>query len=417
MTQTTDLARTNGGVTVQKASTPISSRGLTISNFDELWRVSLAISRSGMAPKGIQSPEAIFTALEFGMELGLGPLAALQSIAVINGRPSIYGDAALALVRGSALCEYFLEGPSNDAVHSLYDELAVAMEFDDRDDIKRIRKLIQQATSAIDKSKPDFGYTAMARRAGAVASTIRRFTVGDAKAAKLHGKQGPWSEYQERMLMFRARGFLLRDGFGDVLKGMRTVEEAGDMPDGPRLETVQVVSDLNQLAGMPSETFAAGTETRTSAATELNEQAAKTDALQPGEITTEADRLAQVDEMLQSGGAKPEPSQTKPAEIAKQEAANDPAAEPRRKAKTQSANPSPVDCSTWDNTLEAIQGIGADTGLTPSEMAGRLNLWLVNAGAKGQEDKKTNPGQRLYLYEAVAEGRLGADGKIVAKQA
>jgi hypothetical protein len=31
------------------------------------------------------------------------------------------------------------------------------------------------------------------------------------------------------MLKFRARGFILRDQFGDVLKGLRTVEEARDI--------------------------------------------------------------------------------------------------------------------------------------------------------------------------------------------
>jgi hypothetical protein len=32
------------------------------------------------------------------------------------------------------------------------------------------------------------------------------------------------------MLKFRARGFLLRDVFGDVLKGLRTMEEVRDTP-------------------------------------------------------------------------------------------------------------------------------------------------------------------------------------------
>ena len=35
------------------------------------------------------------------------------------------------------------------------------------------------------------------------------------------------------MLRFRARGYVLRDLFGDVLKGLRTVEEARDIPAEP----------------------------------------------------------------------------------------------------------------------------------------------------------------------------------------
>jgi hypothetical protein len=36
------------------------------------------------------------------------------------------------------------------------------------------------------------------------------------------------------MLKFRARGFNLRDNFGDILKGFRTTEELQDMPDEER---------------------------------------------------------------------------------------------------------------------------------------------------------------------------------------
>jgi hypothetical protein len=55
--------------------------------------------------------------------------------------------------------------------------------------------------------------------------------VADAKAAKLWGKSGPWTDYPRRMLKFRARGFVLRDVFGDVLKGLRTAEEVRDYPE------------------------------------------------------------------------------------------------------------------------------------------------------------------------------------------
>ena len=56
------------------------------------------------------------------------------------------------------------------------------------------------------------------------------FSVADAKKAGLWGKQGPWTNYPDRMLLFRARGFILRDVFGDVLKGFKTTEELADIP-------------------------------------------------------------------------------------------------------------------------------------------------------------------------------------------
>ena len=121
-------------------------------------------------------------------------MAALQNTAVINGRPAIYGDAALALVRASGLLESFSEEEVGEA------------------------------------GKDSFGIKVTAtRRDGSKGSET--FTIGDAKAAKLWGKSGPWTDYPRRMLKFRARGFVLRDVFGDVLKVLRTAEEVRDFPE------------------------------------------------------------------------------------------------------------------------------------------------------------------------------------------
>jgi hypothetical protein len=73
----------------------------------------------------------------------------------------------------------------------------------------------------------------MVRRKGRT-SQVTRFSVADAKRAKLWGKAGPWTEYPQRMLRFRALGFRLNDTFPDVLKGLKTVEELRDYPDDSR---------------------------------------------------------------------------------------------------------------------------------------------------------------------------------------
>jgi hypothetical protein len=54
--------------------------------------------------------------------------------------------------------------------------------------------------------------------------------MADAKRARLAGKTGPWSQYPERMLALRARGFALRNAFADALRGLITAEEAQDYP-------------------------------------------------------------------------------------------------------------------------------------------------------------------------------------------
>lgn len=174
-----------------KAPLAMTPKGVSIESFEQLWRFATCISKSPFAPKGMETPEAIVPAIQLGLEIGLSPMAALQNVAVINGRPGIYGDAALALVRASGLCESYTQ-----AMEGTGDNLAAVV---------------------------------VSKRSGHEPITSR-FSVADAKKASLWGKSGPWSQYPERMLLFRARGFNLRDNFGDVLKGLRTTEELSDIP-------------------------------------------------------------------------------------------------------------------------------------------------------------------------------------------
>ncbi len=183
--------------TIDTPKTTISAtkNGLQFRTLEEIWRFSNCVVRSGFAPKGMDKPESVVIALEMGMEIGLPPMASLQNIAVINGRPSIYGDAALAVVRGSGLLEFYKEEEVGEY------------------------------------PRDNFGYRVSAKRVGDAMTYSETFTIADAKAAQLWGKPGPWSQYPRRMLKFRARGFLLRDAFGDVLKGLRTAEEVQDFQE------------------------------------------------------------------------------------------------------------------------------------------------------------------------------------------
>jgi hypothetical protein len=170
-----------------------ASRGLSLHTFDDMLRFANVVAKTDFAPKDFRGkPESCFLAIQHGAEIGLTPMQSLQNIACINGRPAIWGDAALALVLGSSACEYVrerVEGEGDNAV-------------------------------AICEAK---------RRSQAVPVTAR-FSVADAKRATLWGKVGPWTQYPARMLQLRARGFALRDGFPDVLKGLITTEEAEDYP-------------------------------------------------------------------------------------------------------------------------------------------------------------------------------------------
>src|SRR3954447_2275675 len=76
---------------------------------EEASQLAQAIVASGLAPAGLETREACLIAILHGLELGLTPLAALQRIAVIDRRPTLWGDGALALVRASGLCQWLRE--------------------------------------------------------------------------------------------------------------------------------------------------------------------------------------------------------------------------------------------------------------------------------------------------------------------
>lgn len=166
------------------------SSDLSPRSLDEAMRLADVLANSTFVPKDCQGkPGNILVAIQWGMEIGLKPMQAMQNIAVINGRPSIWGDAALALVLASPVCEDVVE----------YYEGA----------------------------GDDYGAVCIAKRKGKT-DKINKFSIKDAKAAGLSGKQGPWTQYRDRMLKMRARAFSLRDQFTDVLKGIAITEEVMD---------------------------------------------------------------------------------------------------------------------------------------------------------------------------------------------
>ena len=170
--------------------------GLALQTMGEAMQFAKMVSSSDFAPKDFKGkPESCLLAIQHGSEVGLSPMQSLQSIAVINGRPTIWGDAALALVQSSPACEYvreYIDGEGDKAV-------------------------------AVCEVK----------RRGYPAPTAAHFSMADAKRAGLAGKSGPWSQYPMRMLALRARGFALRNAFADCLRGLVTAEEAQDYPEIP----------------------------------------------------------------------------------------------------------------------------------------------------------------------------------------
>ena len=194
-----------------------TNRGFAPATLTEAIQFSDMLASSSMVPKAYQGkPQDILVCVQWGYEMGLAPMQALQNIAVINGKPSVYGDAMMALVQASSVCEdveEFFEGEGTT------NPVAVCV----------------------------------AKRRGRKPVTAK-FSVEDAKRAGLWGKGGPWSAYPKRMMQMRARGFALRDAFPDVLKGLITAEEAQDYPDEAKPRPVAKPANPLDMVAKPEPT-------------------------------------------------------------------------------------------------------------------------------------------------------------------
>lgn len=160
--------------------------GIVPQTIEEVFRIATAIAKSGLAPRGMETAEKLTVAIMHGLEIGLPPMQSVQRIAVVNGRPTVWGDAvpALLLARGF-----------------------------------RLREWMEGETAHCEVTRPDG------------TKTSSTFSPADARKAGLWGKVGPWQQYPNRMLQMRARGFACRDGAADALAGLYIAEEVegGDL--------------------------------------------------------------------------------------------------------------------------------------------------------------------------------------------
>lgn len=184
---------------------------LVPTNLAEAKDLAALISKSDLVPKDYKDkPANVMVAIQMGQELGLQPMQALQGIAVINGRPAVFGDAMLALVRGNGLC--------------------------------------QSLSETLEGTGEKMKATCLITRKGEKVAITRTFSVDDAKKGGLWGKSGPWTQYPQRMLQMRARSWACRDAFPDVLKGIAMVEEVRDIVDMGEAEVVPKVKTPQPIA-------------------------------------------------------------------------------------------------------------------------------------------------------------------------
>lgn len=160
-------------------------------NWQEAKEFAQEMCKSMLVPKAyFGKREDCLIAMQWGGELGMAPMQAVQNIAVINNKPGLYGDIGKALLQSRGF------------------------RIEERD--MKETKAKSEAWCRI--TRPDNGQV-----------TERTFSIDNAKDAKLWGREGPWTTYPYRQMAWRAFWYAARDAASDVLKGLSGAEELLDV--------------------------------------------------------------------------------------------------------------------------------------------------------------------------------------------
>jgi len=184
-------------------------------SIEEMWRVSKMVVLGGLAPKalvgkkgGDEAISAVAIAVMAGAELGLPPMVALRSFTVIGGRPALYGDGIVNVVRRSKKAAYIRTG---------YDAATgigwCEAKRSDTGEEKRVEFSVDDAKRAgLWDERP----------------TVKKQD-WNTKAWNDVPNEAPWYRYPQRMQMWRAAGYCLRELFADVLGGITDEYEAREI--------------------------------------------------------------------------------------------------------------------------------------------------------------------------------------------
>lgn len=146
------------------------------------WKTAQRVAGTPFVPSAFRGkPEAVFAAILFGEELGIGPMQSLNSIHVIEGKPGMSPEL--------------------------------------------MRALVARAGHRIDvKEASGERVTLWGKRCDNDSEATVTWTMDDAKLAGLAGR-GAWKTYPRAMLLARATSELCRMVFADVVAGLSYTPE------------------------------------------------------------------------------------------------------------------------------------------------------------------------------------------------
>lgn len=166
------------------AKVPVSLVG-QLNDLDQAHRYAQALALSSLLPeKLVGKPANVLAVMLYGQQIGLTPMQAIQSIYVVNGRPSMSGQLWLSKVR--------------EAGHAAYIPCTVCWQAP--------AAPVHKGTEQDHRYEPDHdeqrcSFTIVRKDSGE--EHTETFTWEQAVKAKLTGKD-VWKSWPKRMLMWRA---------------------------------------------------------------------------------------------------------------------------------------------------------------------------------------------------------------------
>jgi hypothetical protein len=189
----------------EKAPILAGDKGLILNTFDAMWRYATLVASSGLAPQTFENnPSKIMVAFQYGAEIGLTPMTSLNYIAVINGRPSLWGEVLVARAFNLGLMA----------------DIGYAWEFDG--------KHLSECEIPTEKDKMEDSLTCIVstKRKGSETYKQSRYSVGDARQAGLWtSSKQPWIKTPKRMLQARARGNNMKDYYPEIFGPFALAED------------------------------------------------------------------------------------------------------------------------------------------------------------------------------------------------
>jgi hypothetical protein len=250
---------------------PIVKGNIEIRTVGDLVYLSKILAKTDMVPEAYKGkPDSIFVAHSLGMQVGFKSiLASLQSIAVVNGNPSIWGKGALGLLKQSGQLTKHVE------VFQLADGTQV-----------------DHYNGPADLDEWDDGITAICEMTrGDGEPTRGMFSVADAKRMgkwnkpTKKGYRTVWMNHPTDMIMWRARHKVIDKDWADIMCGLMPYEIAIDM---------EPINSEGAITYVPKgDTYVQKTPDVTE-----NEQSEKVNTPHPFDDMFEADKFPEMDTFI-----------------------------------------------------------------------------------------------------------------------